>query len=91
MRYTRFFAHINKDVGLQRIGKTQLGRILNIVFLEGELKGVEAAIRTAQHASNSKQNQLLKFRLQKRITVLSGNMEPKALLQEICYLSEKEL
>jgi len=91
MRYTRFFAHINKDVGLQRIGKTQLGRILNIVFLEGELKGVEEAIRTSQQRHNDKKQQLLKFKIQKRITTLSGNMEPKALLQEICYLSEKEL
>ena len=91
MRYTKFFAHINKDVGLQRISKSQLGRIMNIVFLEGKLKGLEESSSTFKHDLSSKGVELLKFKIRKRITVLTGNMDVKALMQEIYYLSEKEI
>ncbi len=90
MRYTKYFALINKDMGLQRISKAQLGRIMNFVFLEGELKGLHESSKLFKQDMSARGLELLKFNKSKRITILTGNMAPKALMEEIYYLSEKE-
>ena len=91
MRYTKYFGQINKDNGLQRISNYQLGRIMNIVFLEGKIMGVQESSKTFKENINPRGVELLKFQLQKRITELTGNKDPRSLLEEICYLSEKEM
>jgi len=91
MRYTKFFGQINKENGLQQISRYQLARIMNIAFLEGKVLGVEATAATFNENINSKGTELLKFQIRKRVTELTGNKDPKSLMEEICYLSEKEI
>jgi len=91
MRYTRFFGQLNKENGLQQISRYQLARIMNIAFLEGKILGVQDTAKTFKENINPKGTELLKFQIHKRITELTGNKEPKSLMEEICYLSEKEM
>ena len=91
MRYTRFFGQLNKENGLQQISRYQLGRIMNIAFLEGKLSGVKDTAKTFKENINARGTELLNFQINKRITELTGNKDPKSLMEEICYLSEKEL
>jgi len=91
MRYTRFFGQLNKENGLQQISRYQLARIMNIAFLEGKLSGVQDTTKTFKENINTRGTELLYFQIQKRITELTGNKDPKSLMEEICYLSEKEL
>ncbi len=91
MRYTKFFGEINKENGLQQISRYQLARIMNIAFLEGKVVGVQATAKTFKENINSRGTELLNFQIRKRITELTGNKDPKSLMEEICYLSEKEL
>ena len=90
MRYTKFFGEINKENGLQQISRYQLARIMNIAFLEGKVLGVQATAKTFKENINSRGTELLNFQIRKRITELTGNKDPKSLMEEICYLSEKE-
>jgi len=87
MRYTKYFGQVNKDNGLQRISNYQLGRIMNIAFLEGQQRSVKELSRQLK----AKEISMLDFRISNRIGELTGNKEPRALMEEICYLSEKEL
>ncbi len=91
MQYTKFFGQINKDNGLQRISKYQLGRIMNIAYLEGRARGVKEAMACMRKSNNTRGAQLLEFQISKRMTELTGNKSPRSLLEEICYLSEKEI
>jgi uncharacterized protein YehS (DUF1456 family) len=90
MRYIKYFGQINKDNGLQRISNYQLARIMNIAYLEGRKRGIQEVTKQLQEATITREITLLDFRIAKRITELTGNKDPKALMEEICYLSENE-
>lgn len=90
MRYTKYFAQVNKEQGLQRISSHQLGRIMNIAFLEGKLRAVNDITKAVNDHQKLRPLELSKFKISKRLTELTGNRDPKALMQEICYLSERD-
>ncbi|NNC70946.1 MAG: hypothetical protein HKN90_09015 [Flavobacteriaceae bacterium] len=91
MKYTTFFGQINKDNGLQRISKYQLARIMNIAYLEGRRRGIQEASKKIQKTKNTREALVIDFTISKRLTELTGNKDPRALMEEICYLSEKEI
>lgn len=90
MKYTKFFGRVNKDNGLQRISNSQLARIMNVVYLEGRKRGVAEAIALCKKEKHTKSAELVNFKLSQRITEITGNREPNALMQEICYISNDE-
>ena len=90
MKYTKYFAQVNKDSGLQRLSRYQLARIMNIAYLEGRQRGVKETIQHFKREKTTRHSEVLAFKVVKRIAELTGNREPKALMKEICYLSERE-
>jgi hypothetical protein len=90
MKYTKFFGQVNKDNGLQRISNSQLARIMNLAYLEGRLRGIKESSEIFMQEKNTRTTEVLTYRVARRITELTGNRDPRALMQEICYISEKE-
>ena len=90
MKYTKYFGQVNKDNGLQRISRSQLARIMNIAYLEGRKRGINESSQLFMEDKNTRRTEVLSFKVSRRITELTGNREPRAVMQEICYISERE-
>ena len=90
MKYTKYFGRMNKDRGLQRISHIQMARIMNIAYLEGRLRGIKESTSLFLQDKNTRRSEVLTYRVARQITDLTGNREPKDVLKEMCYLSERD-
>ena len=90
MKYTKYFAQVNKDAGLQRISRSQLARIMNIVYIEGRKRGIKETTDLVERDKSSRNSMVLMAKMSRRMAELTGNREPRAVMQEICYISERE-
>lgn len=90
MKYTTYFGQVNKDGGLKRISNLQLARIMNLAYLEGRSRGIQESTTSFLKEKNTRKIEVLSFQVSKRITELTGNRDPNALMEEICYLSEND-
>jgi hypothetical protein len=90
MKYTKYFGRVNKDRGLQRVSHIQMARIMNIVYLEGRLRGIKESSAIFMRDKNTRKVEVLTYQVARRITELTGNREPRAVMEEICYLSERD-
>ena len=90
MKYTKFFGQVNKENGLQRISTSQIARIMNIAYLEGRKRGIIESSQLFMEDKNTRRTEVLSFKVSQRLTELTGNREPRALMQEICYISKRE-
>lgn len=87
MKYTKHFSFVNKNVGLQRLSVDQLARLFNIVYLEGKINGFDNCARLYKDFDHG-QGTLSKFRLQKQLTELTGNIDPKDLMKQMYRFSQ---
>lgn len=90
MKYTKYFGRVNRDRGLQRVSHIQMARIMNIAYLEGRLRGIKESSAIFSKDKNTRNCEVLTYKVARRITELTGNREPRAVMEEICYLSERD-
>ncbi len=90
MKYSKCFRLIINDGGIKSLISSQIGRMMNIIFLEGQL----AAMNKLKDKFLKNEN-LYKFdmdirKVQDQINNLSGNLSQKELLQEMMKISWDE-
>ena len=75
MKYSNYFALIFKEKGIPNLSVKEHIRLFNIVHTEGVLKGMP------------KGDSLQRFRVEKQLTELTGNLKPEKLLEEMLRFS----
>lgn len=82
MKYTAYFAEILKSQGVPNLSPGQFARMMNIISLEGKLRGIEIG-----DAKSGKDLLMAKWPYQKQLTELTGNLKPDILIQEMVRFS----
>jgi len=88
MKYTKYFGLITRNQGKLNLSTNQFQRIMNIVHLEGVIKGLIKAKDTYKDTNHFHRYDMLIFKQNRKLTDLSGNVTPEMLLQEMVRLSD---
>ena len=86
MKYSKYFSLVNQHHGLQRLSTLELGRLFNIVHIEGRIKECDALIKQGKAGEG-----LLKYSKMQRLRTLrslTGDKLPKDLIKEMHMLSQ---
>lgn len=74
-----------KQSGVPRLDYKQFRRMMNIVFLEGEIRGMQ--IMREQHDYITDRTRHLIYHEEQKLSDLTRNMKPDALMKEFIKLS----
>ena len=85
MRYTNYFSSIVKDQGPPHLNPDQFRRMMNIVYVEGSIAGINK-IKTREKSEVFKYDMLI-FKQNQVLTQLTGNLEPGQLIREMYTMS----
>lgn len=85
MRYTNFFSSLVKEQGPPHLNPDQFKRMMNIVFLEGMIAGMEK-IKVKEKSQTFKYDMLI-FKQNQLLTKLTGNLRPNQLIREMYQMS----
>ena len=91
MKYSNYFRIIINDGGIKSLSSSQIGRMMNIIFLEGQL----AAMNKLKNKFLKNEN-LYKFdldihKIQDQLNNLTGEIPPKELMHEMMKISWKDM
>ena len=87
MKYTKHFGLITKEQGQINLTPEQFQRMMNIVHLEGLILGLNKAKQTHKDTELFYKYDTFIFKQNKILSELTGNLEPKKLIKEMCSLS----
>ena len=87
MKYTKYFALINQHHGLHRLSTLELGRVFNIVHVEGRIRECEELIDEIK-SFNSGPIKYARSQRLRTLSALTGDKSPSALLKEMHMHSE---
>ena len=85
MRYTNYFSTLVKEQGPPHLSPDQFKRMMNIVFLEGMIAGMEK-IKVIEKSQAFKYDMLI-FKQNQVLTQLTGNIHPNRLIREMYQMS----
>ncbi len=85
MRYTSYFASLIKEQGPPHLNPDQFRRMMNIVFLEGLIAGMEKI--KVKDKSQAFKYDILIFKQNKILSELTGNLDPSSLMREMYLMS----
>ena len=85
MRYTNYFSSLVKEQGPPHLNPDQYRRMMNIVFLEGMIAGMEK-IKIKEKSEVFKYDMLI-FKQNQVLTQLTGNLNPSRLIREMYQVS----
>ena len=85
MRYTNYFSSTVKEQGPPHLNPDQFRRMMNIVFLEGIIAGMEK-IKNKDKTQVFKYDMLI-FKQNQLLTKLTGNLRPNQLIREMYQMS----
>ena len=83
MKYSKYFGLITRDKGGLNLSTAQFQRLMNIVFLEGSISGLNQAKETYKGTNQYFRYDTIIFKENKRLTDLTGNLPPDKLLKEM--------
>jgi hypothetical protein len=75
MKYSKYFAQIVRDNGTPNLSKEGFAKMMNIISLEGQLQAFKKVSKLEPHKYS-----VMQFDVDKQLTKLTGNLEPKELL-----------
>ncbi len=84
MIYTKYFSGFTKENGQPNVSSDQFSRMMNIVFVEGILQGINQ-IKTKERGAFK--YDILLFNQDTVLTDLTGNLKPQELLREMYMFS----
>jgi len=87
MKHTRYFADTTKDQGRLNVDTSQFQRMMNIIHIEGVIEGMNK-IKAKLNENEAYKYDMMIFKQNMQLSNLTGNLEPKLLLQEMIQLSE---
>ena len=85
MRYTNYFSSLVKEQGPPHLNPDQFKRMMNIVFLEGMIAGMEK-VKVKDKSQTFKYDMLI-FRQNQVLTQLTRNLHPNRLIREMYQMS----
>ena len=85
MQYTNYFSSLVREQGPPHLNTEQFRRMMNIVFLEGMIAGIEK-IKVKEKSQTFKYDMLI-FKQNKRLAQLTGNLQPGQLIREMYQMS----
>jgi hypothetical protein len=88
MKYSKYFGSITRDKGGLNLSTEQFQRLMNIVFLEGSISGLNQAKETYKETNQYFRYDTIIFKENKRLTDLTGNLPPDKLLKEMHQLDK---
>ena len=83
MKYSKYFGLITRDKGGLNLSTAQFQRLMNIVFVEGSISGLNRAKETYKETNQYFRYDIIIFKENKRLTDLTGNLPPDKLLKEM--------
>ncbi|MFT6922200.1 MAG: hypothetical protein ACJA1C_001202 [Crocinitomicaceae bacterium] len=82
MKYSKYFSQIVKDTGTPNLSKEGFAKMMNIIFSEGQLHAFKKVSKVELHKYD-----IMQFDVDKQLTALTGNIEPKELLQQLLLMN----
>jgi hypothetical protein len=86
MLYTNYFSSLIKEQGPPNLNPDQFRRMMNIVFVEGIIVGMQR-IKEKEKTMVFRYDMLI-FKHQKVLTDLTGNLQPRELVREMYSISQ---
>jgi len=87
MQYSQYFGSITKENGQPRLNNEQFRRMMNIVSIEGVIKGLKIIKEKYKNTEAYYKFDVDIFREQRVLTELSGNLDPNDLMNEMIRFS----
>jgi len=88
MKYSYYFGEITKEKGQLNLSSKQFRRMMNIVFLEGVISGLNRIRKTFKGTDQFYKYDIIIFKEDKKLTELTGNVAPGFLLEEMIKNSD---
>ena len=79
MRYSKYFGHITKEKGNLNLSTSQFQRLMNIVYIEGVIHGLNKAKQTYKDTELFYRYDTIIFRENMKLTDLTGELKPYGL------------
>ena len=86
MKYSKYFGAITRDKGNLDLSTEQFQRLMNIVFVEGVINGLNKAKHTYKDTELFSKYDMLIFKEGMKLSGLTGNLTPDKLLKEMHQL-----
>ena len=87
MKYSKYFGSITKGQGQPNLDTEQFRRMMNIVFVEGVIHGLNIIKEKYKNTTAYYKFDVDIFKHQRALTELSGNLNPDDLIKEMHRLS----
>lgn len=79
--YTKYLSALVKDQGAPNVSQADYKKLMNVVYLEGKLEGLKNATKMMTNTGEPRKFDLKIFDVQKQITLITGNLEPKEFIR----------
>ena len=83
MKYSKYFAKITRDKGDLNLPTAKFQRLMNIVFVEGSISGMNKAKETYIDTNQYYRYDTLLFKMEMQLSDLTGNLKLKDLIKEM--------
>lgn len=80
MKYSTYFGHILKQSGVPRLSYNQFQRMMNIVVLEAEIRGMQ---KMREHYTITDKTRHLISMRENKLSDLTRNLPPDKLMREL--------
>tara|TARA_B110000902_G_C13995016_1_gene470390 strand:+ start:240 stop:500 length:261 start_codon:yes stop_codon:yes gene_type:complete len=79
--YTKYLSALVNDQGAPNLSQADYKKLMNVVYLEGKLEGLSSATKMMSNTNETRKFDLKMFDVQKQITLITGNLEPKEFIR----------
>jgi len=83
MKYTDYLAQMVQTSGAPNFTEEQFKKVMNVVFLEGQLKAIQGMREQAKKTSEPHRYDIIFFSVDKKLTTITGNIEPSILFRKL--------
>jgi hypothetical protein len=81
--YTKYLSTLVNDQGASNISQSGYKKLMNVVYLEGKLEGLQRAKSLMNSSNEPRKFDLKIFDVQKQLTTITGNIDPKEFIREL--------
>lgn len=81
--YTKYLSALVNDQGAPNVNQADYKKLMNVIYLEGKFEGLKSASKMMSNTNEPRKFDLKIFDVQKQITLITGNIEPKEFIRLI--------
>jgi hypothetical protein len=87
MQYTKYFSFIVKENGQPQMSSESFRTMMNVIYLEGVINGLNKSKEAHKGTDAYYKYDVSIFREEKRLTDITGNLDPDDLLKRMLSYS----